>query len=157
MNIKYHCITRLAAFLLLGGTCAAFADTTDNDRFQPALTPQAPPKARPFSLRDVKLLDGFFLDGQKVSAEYLLSLEPDRFLAQFRSNAGLEPKAKRYEGWESMSIAGHSCGHYLSACALAYASTGNPEFLKRVNYIVSEFAECQKAKNSRLIKDLPGD
>ncbi|HQC42230.1 MAG TPA: glycoside hydrolase family 127 protein [Verrucomicrobiota bacterium] len=156
MNIKYHCITGLAAFLLLGGSCAALADTTDNGRFQPALTPQAPPKARPFSLQDVKLLDGFFLDGQKVSAEYLLSLEPDRFLAQFHSNAGLEPKAKRYEGWESMSIAGHSCGHYLSACALAYASTGNPEFLKRVNYIVSEFTECQKAKNSGLISAIPG-
>ena len=156
MNITYYCITSLAALFLVGGTTEAVADTTDNDRFQMALTPQAPPKAQPFSLQDVKLLDGLFLDGQKVSAEYLLSLEPDRFLAWFRSNAGLEPKAKHYEGWESMSIAGHSCGHYLSACALAYASTGNPEFLKRVNYIVSEFAECQQAKNSGLISAIPG-
>jgi hypothetical protein len=68
MNITYYCITGLAAFFLVGGTTAAVADTTDNDRFHLALTPQASPKGQPFNLQDVKLLDGFFLDGQKVSA-----------------------------------------------------------------------------------------
>ncbi len=156
MKIKNQWIARLAVFLIVGCSWGALADTTDNSRFELALTPEAPPKAKPFSLQDVKLLDGFFLEGQTVSAEYLLSLEPDRFLARFRSNAGLEPRARHYGGWESMTIAGHSCGHYLSACSLAYASTGNREFLERVNYIVSEFAECQEAANSGLINAITG-
>jgi DUF1680 family protein len=130
---------------VLGCISAARADLlTDH---QPALQvrPVAPPVARAFSLHEVRLLAGEFKIGQDLATNYLLSLEPDRLLAGFRSEAGLPAKAKPYGGWEARSIAGHSLGHYLSACSLAWASTGDPEFQRRVNHIVDELAACQKA------------
>lgn len=117
--------------------------------------PVAPPLAHPFSLHDVRLLDGIFKNGQDVAVDYLLSLEPDRFLANFRQEAGLPPKAESYPGWERQGIAGHSGGHYLSACALAYAATGNEEFLRRVNYLVAELAACQEAQGDGYVAAIP--
>ena len=51
--------------------------------------------------------------------------EPDRLLAWFRKEAGLAPKAEAYKGWERQTIAGHSLGHYLSACSMMVAATGD--------------------------------
>jgi hypothetical protein len=54
------------------------------------VTPAAPPRARPFSPHDVRLLEGSdFKAGQDAAAKWLLSLEPDRLLANFRKEAGL--------------------------------------------------------------------
>ncbi|NMC20442.1 MAG: glycoside hydrolase family 127 protein, partial [Thermogutta sp.] len=92
------------------------------------VVPAAPPRARPFCLHDVRVIAGPFKQGQDIAVAWLLSLEPDRFLAHFRKEAGLPPKAEHYGGWESQGVSGHSAGHYLSACSLAWASTGNPEF-----------------------------
>ncbi|MEW6236763.1 MAG: beta-L-arabinofuranosidase domain-containing protein [Candidatus Omnitrophota bacterium] len=100
-------------------------------------------KALPFDLEDVRLLDGPFKKAMELDGEYLLQLEADRLLAGYRENAGLEPKGKKYGGWELQSIAGHSLGHYLTACALMYASTGDERFRERVVYIVKELDECQ--------------
>ena len=65
---------------------------------------------------------------------------------KFRADAGLKPKAKHYEGWESQGIAGHSLGHYLSACAQMYAATGERKFKERADYSVAELKACQKAR-----------
>ena len=100
-------------------------------------------KALPFQLKDVKLLDGPFKHATELNIQSLLNYEPDRLLAKFRSEAGLKPKAEAYGGWEAMTIAGHSLGHYLSACALMYQTTGDQRFLDRVNYIVAELDTCQ--------------
>ncbi|WP_016778856.1 glycoside hydrolase family 127 protein [Anaerophaga thermohalophila] len=102
-------------------------------------------RALQFDLDDVKLLDGPFLEATKRNEKILLNYEPDRFLAHFREQAGLEPKAEHYGGWEGESLTGHSLGHYLSACSMMYKTTGNEEFLRRVNYIVDELYEVQKA------------
>lgn len=102
-------------------------------------------KVTNFPLTAVKLLDGPFKHATELNEKILLAYEPDRFLARFRKNAGLEPKAENYNGWEAQSLAGHSLGHYLSACALMYGSTGNEEFKTRANYIVDELALCQEA------------
>ena len=62
--------------------------------------------------------------------KYLLALEPDRLLHTFRLNAGLPSTAKPLGGWEEPKgeLRGHFVGHYLSACALMYASTGDERF-----------------------------
>lgn len=140
-----------SAFVLTAG-----ADSITDGQPPIKITPAAPPKARPFNLHDVRLLDGPFKTGQDIAVKYLLSLEPDRFLANFRKESGLEPKAKQYGGWESQGVSGHSLGHYLSACSLAYASTDDKRFLERVNYIVSELAECQKANSDGYVAAIPG-
>lgn len=88
--------------------------------------PRVPVKAYAFNLAQVKLLDSPFKVAEQADTKYLLKIEPDRLLADFREHSGLTAKAKRYGGWESSGLAGHTLGHYLSACALAYASTGNP-------------------------------
>ena len=71
---------------------------------------------------DVKLLDGPFLHATDLNEKSLLSFEPDRLLAKFRTEAGLEPKAEHYHGWEDNTIAGHSLGHYLSALCFRITS-----------------------------------
>ncbi len=119
------------------------------------VSPAAPPRARPFSPHEVRLLEGLFKTGQDIAARYLLSLEPDRLLANFRKEAGLTPRAEHYPGWERQGISGHSLGHYLSACALAWAATGNAEFRRRVDYIVSELADCQAAHGDGYVAAIP--
>jgi DUF1680 family protein len=117
--------------------------------------PQVPVKAYAFDLNQVKLLDGPFKIAEQADAKYLLKIEPDRLLADFREHSGLQAKGKRYGGWEATGLAGHTLGHYLSACALAYASTGNAEFKQRVDYIVAQLAECQKARKTGYIGAIP--
>jgi DUF1680 family protein len=112
-------------------------------------------KAYSFNLEDVTLLESQFSKAREVDVKYLLTIEPDRLLSQFRSHSGLEPKAPKYGGWESDGLAGHTLGHYLSACAMEYAVSKNEEFLKRVNYIVDELEVCQKARKTGYVGAIP--
>ncbi len=114
-----------------------------------------------FPLTDVRLLDGPFLEAQNRDEAYLLKLEPDRMLHNFRVNAGLEPKAPVYGGWESVQTwadiraHGQTLGHYLTAASLMYASTGHDEMKQRVDYIVTELKECQDVGKTGLICAFP--
>ena len=111
--------------------------------------------AHQFPPKEVSLLDGPFRNAMERNAKYLLSLEPDRLLSGFRTEAGLKPKAQKYSGWESSGLAGHTLGHYLSACSRMYQDTGNKQFLDRVNYIVAQLAECQQANSNGYIAAIP--
>ena len=108
--------------------------------------PVAAMGAYPFSVRDVRLLDGPFKEAMEADARYLLVIEPDRLLSEFRVHAGLSARAPKYGGWESSGLAGHTLGHYLSACSMQYASTGDTVFRQRVAYIVDELWACQQAR-----------
>lgn len=114
-----------------------------------------------FALSDVRLLDGPFRDAQERDARYLLSLEPDRLLHNFRVNAGLAPKAPVYGGWESeepwvgIRCHGHTLGHYLSAVSMMAASTDDARFGKRAEYVVSELRACQAARGDGLVCAFP--
>ena len=114
-----------------------------------------PFRALPFSLVDVKLLDGPFLHATELDAKTLLNYEPDRLLSKFYAEAGLKPKAEHYMGWENETIAGHSLGHYLSACSMMYQTIGDKRFLDRVNYIVSELKYLQDADGKGYIGAFP--
>jgi DUF1680 family protein len=109
----------------------------------------------PFALTDVRLLDGPFKHAEDLDAKYLLSLEPDRLLSRFREYAGLKPKAEAYGGWERDTISGHSLGHYLSACAMMYASTGDARFKQRADYIVDELETVQEANKDGFVGGMP--
>ncbi len=112
-------------------------------------------QVKPFPLDQVKLIDGPFAHANKACAEYLLTVEPDRLLHSFRKHAGLEPKGKIYGGWESAGLAGHSLGHYLTACSQEYASTKDARFKAKVDYIVKELVECQKVRPDGCISAIP--
>ena len=109
----------------------------------------------------MRLLEGPFLEAQKRDEAYLLKLEPDRLLHNFRVNAGLEPKAPVYGGWESVPMwadiraQGHTLGHYLTAASLMFAATGHEVLKGRVDYIVAELKQCQDTEKSGLICAFP--
>ena len=142
--------SRRGALKLLGASAAAYA-WAPVGAISPVLDP-TPLRARLryFDLDRVRLGDGPFLAAQKLDAEYLLRLEPDRMLANFRINAGLPPKAPVYGGWESVEpwisirCHGHTLGHYLGAASCMYQSTGDPRFAQRIDYIVDELTQCQR-------------
>ena len=107
--------------------------------------PAVPLAAEPFPLGDVVLLDSPFRQAMERNAAYLLSLDPDRLLHNTRLYAGLPPKGELYGGWESLGIAGHTLGHYLTALSQQYAAMGDARFRARIDYLVAEMATCQDA------------
>lgn len=125
---------------LVGRGGAAFA-------FSPPAS-RLPNRAAPLPLSAVRLLPSDFATAVEVNRGYLMRLEPDRLLHNFRLYAGLKPKGKIYGGWESDTIAGHTLGHYLSALALTRAQTGDAEACERANYIVDELAEAQEKRGT---------
>jgi len=74
-----------------------------------AVTSEQPVKF--FPLRDIRLLESPFSEAVKINRQYLLAHDPDRLLAPFRREAGLEPKARPYGNWESRGLDGHSAGY----------------------------------------------
>ncbi len=111
--------------------------------------------AKAFPLNRVTILPGLQLDRQKVDLKYLKSLDPIRLLHGFYINAGIKPKAARYGGWETEGIEGHSLGHYLSACALMFAATGDEQLKKNANLIVDELADCQAKHGDGFFGGMP--
>lgn len=126
-----------------------------------ATPPARTSKLQPFDMADVTLGEGPFLRAQRLTEAYLLRLQPDRMLHNFRVNAGLKPKAPVYGGWESeptwaeINCHGHTLGHYLSACAFAFRATGDRRFKQRIDYIAGELRACQKAAGSGLVCAFP--
>src|SRR5690606_5401915 len=96
-----------------------------------------------FPPSDVVLLDGPFKHARELNIQHLLKYDVDRLLAPYRKEAGLEPKAESYENW--IGLDGHVGGHYLSAMAMNYATTGNPECKERMDYMLTELNACQEA------------
>jgi hypothetical protein len=116
----------------------------------------AEPAAEFFSLAQVRLLGGPFKDAQEVDRRYILQLDPDRLLASFRVEARLEPKAPLYGNWEGTGLNGHTAGHYLTALAQMAAATGDPEIRRRLDYMISELAECQRSNGNGYVGGTPG-
>src|SRR5258708_20384027 len=77
-------------------------------------------KVLPFALEEVRLLDGPFKQAMQLDQEYLLALDPDRLLHNFRVNAGLPSAAAPLGGWEApdLELRGHTVGPYLSPLPL---------------------------------------
>ena len=113
----------------------------------PAVRPTVARQAQDFDLEDVRLLDGPFREAMLRDQQYLLALDQDRLLHNFRVTAGLPSAAAPLGGWEApdVELRGHSIGHYLSALSLMYASTGDARFKARADAMVAELATVQAA------------
>ncbi len=149
----------------------AFAQSAPTTPALPTPAPAAGPEGKiqravaanleAFPLASVRLGDGPFLHAQQLDEKYLLQLEPDRLLHNFRANAGLEPKAPVYGGWESVQpwidirCHGHTLGHYLSAIAMMHAATGNLVYKQRADYLITELQACQGASPDGFISAFP--
>jgi len=137
-------ILTAAVVMVVGGTASrgdALADGYSKDKVEPAV----PFRVRAFDLRDVRILEGAFKRAQEVDGQYLLSLDPDRLLHTFRLNAGIPSEAKPLTGWEAPNgeLRGHFIGHYMSACAMMYASTGDSRYRDNALKVVKGLAEVQ--------------
>ncbi|MBI1769156.1 MAG: glycoside hydrolase family 127 protein [Bacteroidetes bacterium] len=123
-----------------------------------AVKPVVPILVYGFDLKDVRLLDGSpFKNAMDKDAAYLLTVDPKRLLHRFYLNAGLPPQGDVYGGWESEGLSGHTLGHYLSACAMMYASTGNVQFKERTDCIIDELEKCQLARTSGYVGAIPNE
>src|SRR6478672_6830782 len=85
---------------------------------------------QPFPLGSVRLGPGLFQEQADTNARYLDSLSVDRLLHSFRITAGISSSATPYRGWEdpNCELRGHfNGGHFLSAVALAAATSANSD------------------------------
>lgn len=106
---------------------------------------QIPAKLENFDINDVHLTEGPFKHAQDMDLRYILAMDPDRLLAPYLKEAGLEPKADNYTNWENTGLDGHVGGHYLSALSYMYAATGDKEIKGRLDYYISELKRCAEA------------
>lgn len=113
-------------------------------------------QANQFDLSDVRLLDGPFKTAMEKDGEYLLFLDSDRLLAPYWKEAGVEPEAENYGGWENTGLDGHTLGHYLTSVSMMYAATGNKDFKNIADYVVSELADAQSKIGTGYISGVPG-
>ena len=135
-------IKLLCSTALLAGAVAAHA--------------QIPVQMESFSVNDVTLTESAFKHAEDMDIRYLLGIDPDRLLAPYLKEAGLEPKADNYTNWENTGLDGHIGGHYLSALSYMYASTGNLEIKGRLDYVIAELMRCAEASGDGYISGVPG-
>ncbi len=103
---------------------------------------------KPFGLDQVTLQDDVFAANRDRDHAYLLSVDRDRMLYNFRSAAGLDTgNVRPLDGWDApdCNLRGHTTGHYLSALAQAYAGSGDDRFKDTIDYMVDELGKCQDA------------
>jgi len=115
-------------------------------------------KARPFPMKNVRLGEGPCKIAMEADREFLHALPPDRLLHTFRINAGLPSSAQPLGGWEApdCELRGHYAGgHYLSAAALLYASTGDEDIKKNATLVVTELGKCQDVLKSGYLSAFP--
>jgi DUF1680 family protein len=121
-----------------------------------AIADQLTPAVYSFDLQNVRLLDSRFKENMQRTKGWLLSIDVNRLLHPFRTNAGIYSgneggyfSVKKLAGWESLDceLRGHSTGHILSALALFYASTGDTVFKKKGDSLVAGLADVQQALN----------
>ena len=88
-----------------------------------------------------------------------MGLEPDRLLHTFRVTAGIPSSAEPLGGWEAPvnELRGHFTGHYLSACALMWAQTGNEAVKARGAMMIGELAKCQQKHGTGYLSAFPSE
>ncbi len=102
--------------------------------------------ASPFPLRDVKILDPDLLRMREQTLAYMLALDSDRLLHNFRVTANLPTSAEPLYNRESPANGwrGHYVGHFLSASGQMYAATGDARIKTKADAMVAQLANCQK-------------
>src|SRR5579863_2795995 len=119
---------------------------------------KVPWKVRPFPLKQVRLGEGPCKIAMEADRQYLHSLPPDRLLHTFPINARIASSAQPLGGGEApdCELRGHYAGgHYLSAAALMYASSGDDDLKNNANTVVAELGKCQAALKSGYLSAFP--
>jgi hypothetical protein len=127
------------------------------------------PRVRPFAMTQVRLLPGsMFYDAQEWNRGYMSRLAADRLLYNFRANAGLPVGSSQgfpggggnnwerpADGTHATELRGHFTGHFLSASANLWASTGDKDAKAKGDEIVAELAKCQQKLGGGYLSAFP--
>ncbi|MEO2279725.1 beta-L-arabinofuranosidase domain-containing protein [Pseudoalteromonas pernae] len=116
----------------------------------PSINVAQPQSMQAFAYTNVRLTTGPFAHAQQVNVQYLLALEPDKLLAPYLREAGMQGKSESYGNWENTGLDGHIGGHYLTALSLAYATTGDEALAQRLDYMLAHLHIAQKKNNGYL-------
>ena len=117
-----------------------------------AIQDKLTPAVYSFDLKEVRLLDSRFKQNMEREQRWLLSLDVNRLLHSFRTNAGVYSgleggytAVKKLGGWESLDceLRGHTTGHILSGLAFLYAATGDEVYKRKADSLVKGLAEVQ--------------
>ncbi|WP_294230630.1 glycoside hydrolase family 127 protein [uncultured Chryseobacterium sp.] len=108
-----------------------------------------------FPLNQVALSESVFSKAMQTDKNYIMSLDPDRLLAPYLIEAGLNPEKQNYPNWENTGLDGHIGGHYLSALALMYASTGDVKVKQRLDYMIDKLERCQDLSGNGYFSGVP--
>ena len=128
-----------------------------------------PAKAHAFPMAQVRLLPGsVFHDAQEWNRGYMSRLAADRLLYNFRANAGLPVGAsggfagggndnweRPADGTHATELRGHFTGHFLSASANLWASTGDRDAKAKGDEMVAELAKCQQKLGGGYLSAFP--
>ena len=116
-------------------------------------------RAQSFPLTAVRLRPGEALTALQINRAWLMGLDPERLLHMFRVTAGLPSSAEALGGWEAPDneLRGHFTGHYLSACALLAAQTGDAAVRARGIAVAAALARCQAAIGTGYLSAFPVD
>lgn len=113
--------------------------------------------------RQTSLFDEELLRREQENREYLMRLDSDCLLLNYRleagrptENYGALPK-KIHGGWEfpTCQLRGHFTGHWLSAAAMHYYETGDQELKAKADAIVAEIGNCQKDNGGQWAASIP--
>lgn len=100
--------------------------------------------------RKVRLWDGELRRREADNRAYMLRLSRENLMRNYMLEAGLWTAPYQpgdiHGGWEAAvcQLRGHFAGHYLSAAAMIYAATGDPEIKGRADAMVADLARCQQ-------------
>ena len=134
----------LASLLLASPTVLSAANTPQSPSQPVVVADKVPAKAEAFDLSQVQLLDGPFKQAQDLNRQGLLKMDLDLLLYPFRREGKIPSPVKGADGL-GWPVTGHTLGHFLSASALLYRNTGDPEIKRRADSAVASLAECQAA------------
>lgn len=129
-------------FLLLAATLLSLLPVAAQDVW----TSRRHLQAVPFDMKEVRLKDGVFKHTFDLNHRYLRNFSAARLLYNFRANAGMPNAVPPLGGWESpdCELRGHFTGHFLSALALGYSSTGDETLRQKADSLVSGLADVQR-------------
>ena len=115
------------------------------------------------AIRDgsITLIDPELLRRRAENRTYLMELDSDKLLINFRHEAGISigmpDPASLHGGWESpyCQLRGHFLGHWLSAAAMEVAATGDVELKAKADVIVRELGVCQQENGGEWCASIP--
>lgn len=134
--------------VLDGLDCPVFCKVTVKEEVQKEKK-STEPLMRYFDHGEAILEEGSrFYTAQEEMQEFLLQMDDDRMLYNFREACGLDVKgAEPMSGWDAPEchLKGHTSGHYLSALALCYKAGRNETIKEKAYYMIEELGKCQEA------------